>query len=116
MKRAAPSEYVSNISARLVSVCSATGRSHGFDQGCIPQLRNPSPSRHHSHGIVFSTMRALLICVLLGLCSLLASAGHSGSRAEYVGGTRADIPSNNGGEIRVTDPIYFVFLSKHTQV
>ena len=39
-----------------------------------------------------------------------------GSHAEYVGGTRADIPGNNSGAIKVTDEVYFVFLSKRTQV
>ncbi len=43
-------------------------------------------------------------------------AAHAGSRAEYIGGTRPDIPENNSGDIGVTDDVYFVFLSKHTQV
>ena len=35
---------------------------------------------------------------------------------EYMGGTRADIPANNSGEIKITDDTYFEYLSKHTQV
>ncbi len=61
-------------------------------------------------------MRALVFSVLFCFCISLASAAHSGSRVEYLGGTRPDIPSNKSGEIRVTDETYFVFLTKHTQV
>ncbi len=46
----------------------------------------------------------------------MALAGHSGSHAEYIGGTRADIPAKDAGDIEVSDTIYFVFASKHTQV
>ncbi len=46
----------------------------------------------------------------------LVSAAREGSRAEYVGGTRPDIPVKNSGEIRITDDVYFVFVSKHTEV
>jgi hypothetical protein len=34
----------------------------------------------------------------------------------YMGGTRGDIPPNKNGEIRVTDDIYFIFISKRTEV
>lgn len=61
-------------------------------------------------------MRALALAVGLSLCAAFATASHSGGRAEYVGGTRADIPANNSGDIQVTDEVYFVFVSKHTQV
>jgi len=61
-------------------------------------------------------MRALALAVALSLCALVATAGRSGSRAEYIGGTRPDIPGNNSGDIQVTDRVYFVFLSKHTQI
>jgi hypothetical protein len=44
------------------------------------------------------------------------SAGRSGSRAEYIGGTRPDIPERNDGKIEVTDRTFFVFASKKTQV
>jgi len=61
-------------------------------------------------------MRALRLVALLCFCALFSALAHDGSHAEYIGGTRPDIPANNDGEIRVTDSVYFVFLSKHTQV
>lgn len=61
-------------------------------------------------------MRAVALAVALTIGCLLAPAGQSGSRAEYIGGTRPDIPANNSGDIRVTDQVYFVFISKHTQI
>lgn len=61
-------------------------------------------------------MRALASTVALCLCAFVAMAGRTGSRAEYIGGTRADIPNNNSGDIQVTDRVYFVFTSKHTQI
>jgi hypothetical protein len=61
-------------------------------------------------------MRALPLAAALSTCALIATAAHSGSHAEYVGGTRVDIPANNSGDINVTDQVYFVFLSKHTKV
>ncbi len=61
-------------------------------------------------------MRRFTCFVLFLLCGLTAMAGRSGSRAEYVGGTRADIPSNNSGQIQITDDVYFEFFSKHTAV
>jgi hypothetical protein len=61
-------------------------------------------------------MRAFLLAVALSSCAFVATAAHSGSRAEYVGGTRPDIPENNSGDIKVTDEVYFVFISNHTQV
>jgi len=61
-------------------------------------------------------MRSSALIVSVLLFSFLASATHPGSRAEYVGGTRADIPANNSGQIKITDDIYFQFMSKHTQV
>ncbi len=61
-------------------------------------------------------MRAPVLVVIVSVCALTAMAARSGSRAEYIGGTRPDIPQNNSGEIKVTDEVYFVFVSKHTQV
>jgi hypothetical protein len=61
-------------------------------------------------------MRALLLALAVSSCALFAGADHLGSHAEYVGGTRPDIPANNSGDIRVTDEVYFVFLSKRTEV
>lgn len=50
------------------------------------------------------------------LLSFVATASRTGSRAEYIGGTRPDIPANNSGEIKITDDVYFEFLSRHSQV
>lgn len=61
-------------------------------------------------------MRVFAFAACLCFCAPLAPARHDGSQAEYIGGTRPDIPSNNSGEIKVTDRVYFVFISKHTQV
>jgi hypothetical protein len=61
-------------------------------------------------------MRALALIIVLFLCALFAFANHFGGRAEYIGGTRSDIPANNSGDIQVTDDVYFVFVSKRTQV
>jgi hypothetical protein len=61
-------------------------------------------------------MRTLALALALSLSACVAFAGHSGSHAEYVGGTRADIPANNSGDIEVTDSTYFVFASKKTQI
>jgi len=61
-------------------------------------------------------MRAVAFTLALWIASLPALAGQSGSRAEYIGGTRPDIPANNSGDIQVTDQVYFVFLSKHAQI
>lgn len=61
-------------------------------------------------------MRALALPVALCVCALVAAAGRSGSRAEYIGGTRPDIPANNSGDIHVTDRVYFIFVSKQAQI
>jgi hypothetical protein len=62
-------------------------------------------------------MRTFAISVVLIACWLPAFAGHpTGAHAEYVGGTRADIPSNISGDIGVADNVYFVFQSKKTQI
>ena len=61
-------------------------------------------------------MRALAFTVCLFACAFIAAASHSGSRAEYIGGTRPDIPANNDGDIKVTDQVYFIFVSKSTQI
>ena len=61
-------------------------------------------------------MRSFLLCLLICTCTVLAAAGRTGSRVEYIGGTRGDIPTQNNGEIRVANETYFVFVSKHTEV
>jgi hypothetical protein len=59
-------------------------------------------------------IQVLIFAICLSISNI--GAASSGSKVEYIGGTRADIPDNNSGEIEVTDNIYFVFLSKHTRV
>jgi hypothetical protein len=61
-------------------------------------------------------MRIFLFTLVLLSCTLLAVADHVGSRAEYLGGTRADIPVKNSGDIELTNDVYFVFVSKKTEV
>lgn len=61
-------------------------------------------------------MRSRLKFLLLAVCLASALARQPGSRAEYIGGTRPEIPIRNGGVIETIDNTYFVFLSKQTQV
>ena len=61
-------------------------------------------------------MRKFALVAVLILASLSLYAGHAGARAEYVGGTRADIPTSNSGDIQVMDNVYFIFLSKKTKI
>jgi hypothetical protein len=61
-------------------------------------------------------MRAAFLIFLVLYSSTAEAATRTGARVEYLGGTRADIPVNNDGEIRVSDDAYFVFVSKHTRV
>jgi hypothetical protein len=61
-------------------------------------------------------MKSSFFTTLLLVCSLAVGAAHDGSRAEYLGGTRSDIPSNKAGEIRLADSVYFVFVTRHTEL
>ncbi len=61
-------------------------------------------------------MRTIVLLFGCFALALLSSASHSGSRAEYIGGTRPDIPADSSGDIQVADNTYFIFYSKHTQV
>jgi len=61
-------------------------------------------------------MRILVLSTLLAIAAVPLSAGHSGAHAEYVGGTRADIPTSNSGDIQVMDNTFFIFLSHKTQI
>ena len=61
-------------------------------------------------------MRTVVLVCSLFLLAGLSLGGRSGSQAEYMGGTRPDIPANNPGNIEVSDRTYFVFASKHTSV
>jgi hypothetical protein len=57
------------------------------------------------------------LCALIVFCSLCVFAGSKlGDHAEYIGGTRPDIPLHNNGLIETVDETYFVFLSKQTQI
>ena len=40
------------------------------------------------------------VVALLVTCVLLTFAGHKGAEAEYIGGTRADIPAESAGDIK----------------
>ncbi len=48
-------------------------------------------------------MRALRWLIFLCVAAALLAAGQSGSHAEYLGGTRSDIPASSSGDIRLTD-------------
>jgi hypothetical protein len=50
------------------------------------------------------------------LVLLLPAGGAAGDRAEYIGGTLANIPLRTSGIIQTIDQTYFVFLSKRTQM
>jgi hypothetical protein len=57
------------------------------------------------------------VCALtLGLALCAFAGSQQGDRAEYIGGTRPDIPLHNSGVIQTIDPTYFMFLSRHTQI
>jgi hypothetical protein len=61
-------------------------------------------------------MRKFAFALLLLFPALVEPANRPVVHVEYVGGTRADIPSKNAGGIEVSDSVYFVFVSKQTQV
>ncbi|HEY7304586.1 MAG TPA: hypothetical protein VH601_10750 [Bryobacteraceae bacterium] len=61
-------------------------------------------------------MRIFVLAFGLFVFAFASQGGHSGSRAEYIGGTRADIPADSSGDIKTDDEAYFIFLAKHTQV
>jgi hypothetical protein len=56
-----------------------------------------------------------LVFIAVSAVSML-SAGESGARAEYVGGTRAEIPGNCTGSLQVIDEQYFVFYAHKTSI
>jgi hypothetical protein len=60
-------------------------------------------------------MRSPFLALVVCSC-VLPAAVRPGCRAEYIGGTVAQIPIDNSGDIGLTDQTYFVFLSKRTQV
>lgn len=61
-------------------------------------------------------MRALRWLAFLTVSAGLLAGNQPGSHAEYLGGTRSDIPASSPGEIRTTDPVFFVFVSKKVEV
>jgi hypothetical protein len=61
-------------------------------------------------------MRAVCLIASFCLASALWAGNIPGSHVEYLGGTRPDIPGNCSGEIRTTDQVFFVFVSKHVEV
>src|SRR5579884_1508394 len=68
----------------------------------------------------FLAPRLRHVCApMLALIVLLYPAdmsARSGSRVEYLGGTRPDIPTGRSGEIRLSDNTYFVYLTRKTEV
>ncbi len=60
-------------------------------------------------------MHKIAIAFLI-VVSLPLFASHNGARAEFVGGTCADIPPNQSGDMRLSDGTYFVFLAQKTQI
>ncbi|MGH9666573.1 MAG: hypothetical protein ACRD9L_19280 [Bryobacteraceae bacterium] len=56
-------------------------------------------------------MRTWTCALLAGLLAGAMAASGPGGKVEYVGGTRADIPSGCTGKVQVIDPQYFVFYS-----
>jgi hypothetical protein len=59
--------------------------------------------------------RRAFVLFLIGSLGL-GAASIPGDHAEYIGGTRADIPLRNSGIIQTIDQTYFVFLSKQTEI
>jgi hypothetical protein len=53
---------------------------------------------------------------LLIFATLLAEVAYGQGRAQYVGGTAAKVDSGTNGAIDVSDPHYFAFYAKKTQV
>jgi hypothetical protein len=58
--------------------------------------------------------RRLLVLVLALVPTL--SAARMGERAEYIGGTLADIPLRISGIMQTVDKTYFFFISKQTEM
>jgi hypothetical protein len=61
-------------------------------------------------------MHRRLLFYFFALVLLLHAAAPPGDRAEYIGGTLANIPLRSSGVIQTIDQTYFVFLSKQTQM
>ncbi len=107
-------QYGSNVFHHL-------GLTHMDDSHCSmiavsSEVRTWPPFVHSLSGTSLRLMRVLRFAACVCLSVVLLGAARDGSHAEYIGGTRADIPANNSGEIKITDETYFVFVSKHTRV
>ena len=82
-----------------------------------PELRPQYiPEKNFKDSAQSLWMRSRLTSLLLTFWVASAFAASSGSHAEYIGGTRPEIPIHNGGVIETVDNTYFVFISKQTQV
>ncbi|MGH7246508.1 MAG: hypothetical protein ACREH9_00240 [Pseudomonadota bacterium] len=57
-------------------------------------------------------MRTLSCTAVAVALAVILAAANLGGRAEYVGGTRADIPDGSGGSLEAIDSQYFVFYSR----
>jgi hypothetical protein len=62
-------------------------------------------------------MRDVLVSIGIGVVvaagfALPATAGDSGARVEYIGGTRPDISTGQRGHLQATDEHYLVFYAK----
>jgi hypothetical protein len=61
--------------------------------------------------------RSVAVFLLLAVGSLSAvSAGHLGSRGEYLGGTEPQIRTNTPGTLQAFDNVYFVFSGPKVSV
>jgi hypothetical protein len=61
--------------------------------------------------------RSVLVFLFLAAGSVeVVSAGHLGSRGEYVGGTESQIGTNSSGTLEAFDTVYFVFRGRGVNV
>lgn len=61
-------------------------------------------------------MRHIPIFLMLGIACGCVIAGGFGFKAEYLGGTLPTLAPNTGGTILTTDPISFIFKTKHATI
>jgi len=71
-------------------------------------------NKEHQHMRAFAC--ALLVLISSEVLPPLLLAGDSGSRAEYIGGTVAGLPSKSEGNINMTDEEGFLFRAKQASV
>ena len=58
---------------------------------------------------------AVILTMAIGV-AVPAQAGQPGARAEYVGGTRPEIPNNENGSLQAIDDQYLVFYARKTNL